>query len=168
MVDNVIFIIASIILILVGLYVYLFRNAINPNNKVISMSFKESLDLTDLPIVTFYNNGCRYNFILDTGANLSVINSAISDSLKHEKVNAVGSVFGMEGNPTSVNYIKAPLEYKGTTYEELFQVIDMSTPFGRIKEESGVLLHGILGNAFFTKYKYVLDFENLIAYSKHK
>ena len=41
------------------------------------ISFKETLDLTDLPIVTFEQNGNKINFLLDTGANRSVINKAI-------------------------------------------------------------------------------------------
>ena len=32
------------------------------------------------------------------------------------------------------------------------------------EKESGLKLHGIIGNRFFEKYKYVLDFKDLIAY----
>ena len=43
---------------------------------------------------------------------------------------------------------------------------DMSSSFDVIKRSTGVNIHGILGTAFFNKYKYILDFDKLIAYSK--
>ena len=72
----------------------------------------------------------------------------------------------MEGNKINVSYIKASLIYKDKTYEENFQVVDMTASFNAVKAESGVTLSGILGNSFFKKYQYVLDFNSLIAYSK--
>lgn len=130
------------------------------------MSFRESMDLTDLPIVTFYNNGRKFNFLLDTGATMSVIDSNALNNLKYIKSEDSGALFGMEGNKIEVSYIKASLEYKEEEYEEEFQVVDMSAAFGQIKTESGVNLSGILGSLFFKRYQYVLDFESLIAYSK--
>ena len=58
-----------------------------------------------------------------------------------------------------------PIVYKDKEYQEDFQVIDLSKAFGVIKSESGVNLHGILGNSFFQKYKYVINFDELIVYS---
>ena len=43
---------------------------------------------------------------------------------------------------------------------------DMTAAFGSIKKETGVTIHGILGAKFFNEFKYVLDFKELIAYSK--
>ena len=34
-----------------------------------------------------------------------------------------------------------------------------------IKLEYGINLHGILGSTFFQKYRYVLNFDELVAYS---
>lgn len=130
------------------------------------MSFKESMDLTDLPVITFYNGGNKYNFLLDTGANLSIIDASILSSLYYEELPYVGNVFGMEGIKVEVPYVRILLEYKGKYYEESFQVLDMSTAFGHVKAESGVTISGVLGNKFFKTYKYILDFDSLIAYSK--
>lgn len=162
------------ILIILGVIIVLFIIGItiydlikfDKIKKIDTISFKESLDLTDLPIITLYNNGKRFNFLLDTGASLSVIDSNILNKLQYSKVNMVGTVFGMEGNKIDVEYIGAELTYKNKIYYENFQVVDMSAPFKEIKSESGVTLSGILGNSFFTKYKYILDFNSLIAYSK--
>lgn len=135
-------------------------------NKREKISFKESMDLTDLPIITLYNNNRRFNFMLDTGATMSLIDENVLSNLDYEESEESGTIFGLEGNKVAVNYVKAKLNYKDRDYEEEFQVMDMSAPFNHIKSENGVTLSGILGNSFFTKYKYVLDFKELIAYSK--
>lgn len=132
----------------------------------VDMSFKESMELVDLPVITFYNNGNKFNFLLDTGATMSVIDSNVLDSLSYEKLDDTGTIYGMEGNKIDVSYVRASLEYKDKEYEEDFQVVDMSAAFGQVKAESGVNLSGILGSLFFKKYQYILDFESLIAYSK--
>lgn len=135
-------------------------------SKRISMSFREAMDLVELPVITFYNGGKKFNFLLDTGATISVIDSNVLDNFSHEKVEATGVLWGMEGNKIDVSYIRAFLGYKDKVYEEDFQVVDMSSAFGEVKAESGVTLSGILGNSFFKKYQYVIDFNSLIAYSK--
>lgn len=131
----------------------------------INMSFKEAMDLVELPVITFYNGDKKFNFLLDTGATISVINSNILDNFTHEKVESTGILWGIEGNKINVSYIKASLIYKDKTYEENFQVVDMTASFNAVKAKSGVTLSGILGNSFFKKYQYVLDFNSLIAYS---
>ena len=57
------------------------------------------------------------------------------------------------------------IRYKGKDYSEEFQSIDMSIPFSNLKSDFGVNLHGILSSTFFQKYKYVLNFDELVAYS---
>lgn len=134
--------------------------------KRVNMSFKEAMDLVDLPVITFYNDGKKFNFLLDTGATMSVIDSNVLDNFSHKKLDDTGTIYGMEGNKIDVSYVRALLEYKGMNYEEDFQVVDMSTAFNQVKAESGVTLSGILGSLFFRRYQYILDFESLIAYSE--
>lgn len=131
-----------------------------------AMSFREAMDLTELPIVTFYVGEKKLNFLLDTGANTSIMDSTSLESVPYEKTNYCRSVTGMEGNSIETPVVIMNLSYRDKIYKEEFQSVDMSAAFGAIKQESGVTVNGILGNAFFTKYKYVLDFKDLIAYSK--
>ena len=60
------------------------------------------------------------------------------------------------------------ISYKEQDFTSDFCVMDLSAAFDNVKNESGVTVHGILGNSFFTKYKYVLDFDELVAYNKYK
>jgi hypothetical protein len=130
------------------------------------MSFRESMDLTDLPIVTFYQGNNRFNFLLDTGANLSVINSSTLNNFQYKEVEGTGNIVGVEGIKKEVSYVNIDLNYKDTKYTEQFQVLDMQDAIDHVKSESGVNMVGILGNNFFRRYKYILDFNELIAYSK--
>lgn len=129
------------------------------------MSFKESMDLCELPIVTFLNNGKKLNFLLDTGASASVIDSNALEGVLFTKLDKIGDIFGMEGNKKEVTFIKMSLSYRGRTYDDEFQVVDMSFPFGSMKTDFGVNLHGMLSSSFFQKYQYMLDFQELVAYS---
>ena len=131
------------------------------NSKI---SFKEAMDLAELPVVTFYNGDKKLNFLLDTGSNVSYINSSIINLLDHKKTDKETNTIGVEGNKINNQLCKMSVTYKSKVFEEEFGIIDLDEPFNVIKQESGVQIHGILGSKFFEKYKYVLDFKELIAY----
>lgn len=134
------------------------------------MSLKESLDLTGIPIVTFAQENAKYNFLLDTGSDISYINSKIVDNsaIKYEATDYKLAGFISAGGLSSsdIKIIDIPFEYKRTSFKESFAVLDLTESFAQIKEENGVTLHGILGNTFFTKYGYILDFKELKFYTK--
>lgn len=130
------------------------------------MSFKESLDLCSLPVVTFYQGDKKYNFLLDTGSSNSVINKDVLKSIKHTLINKASTLYGMEGNPEIVPFCSITLSFNNKDYTYEYLIKNLRKPFKVIKEESGVTLHGILGSNFFNAFKYVLDFDKLIAYSK--
>lgn len=135
--------------------------------KRVNMSFKEAMDLVELPVVTFYNGDKKLNFLLDTGSNISQINSSVLPLLDHKKVEEKDmDVTGIEGNKVNTEFCEMTITYKGQEFVGEFCIHDLDDAFAIVKEESGVQIHGILGSLFFQKYKYVFDFESLIAYSK--
>ena len=131
------------------------------NSKI---SFKEAMDLVELPVVTFYNGDKKLNFLLDTGSNVSYINSSIIPLLDHEKTDKEMNTIGIEGNKVSNQFCKMSVTYKNQVFEDEFSIADLDEAFNVVKQESGVQIHGILGSKFFERYKYVLDFKELIAY----
>lgn len=131
------------------------------NSKI---SFKEAMDLVELPVVTFYNGDKKLNFLLDTGSNVSYINSSIIPLLDHEKTDKEMNTIGIEGNKVSNQFCKMSVTYKNQVFEEEFSIADLDKAFSVVKQESGIQIHGILGSKFFERYKYVLDFKELIAY----
>lgn len=157
-------IIVLITVLIAGSFAFIVDRVRRKND--VQVSFKESLDLCDLPVITFYNNGKKINFLLDTGANLSVIDSNILDQFDYKEYDVMGVVYGIEGNIQNIKYVTMDILYKNMNFNEQFQVMDMGAAFGNVKSESGVTLHGILGNNFFKKYKYILDFDILAAIIK--
>lgn len=130
------------------------------------MSFREAMDLTELPIVTFYNNDKKLNFLLDTGSDLSHINKSLLPSLKYKEIDESRNIISVGGNTQSLGCCDMAVTYKNKKFIDRFYISDLDEAFGVIKAETGVQIHGILGSKFFAKYKYILDFESLIAYSK--
>lgn len=130
------------------------------------MSFRESLALADLPVITFYQENTKMNFLFDTGANLSVIDSSIASNIKTEPTNRVSKLSGIGGKIVNNPIVNITFQYKDRMFTEGFQVVDMSETFSAIKKSTGVTVHGMIGNAFMQRYKYVLDFDDMIAYSK--
>lgn len=128
--------------------------------------FKAGFDLTGLPVVTLYQGEQKLNFLLDTGSTDCIIDSNIIANIDYKLTNKANNLMGMEGNNRLVQICEITLYFnnKGYTYE--YQINDMKQCFDAIKAESGVTLHGIIGSKFFNKFKYVLDFDELIAYSK--
>ncbi len=131
-----------------------------------NMSFREAMDLVELPIVTFYNKDTKLNFLLDTGSDLSYINKSILPSLEYKEINESKNIISVGGNSQSLGCCDMTVTYRNQKFTDKFYISDLDEAFGAIKAETGVQIHGILGSKFLAKYKYILDFESLIAYSK--
>lgn len=128
------------------------------------ISFKEGLDLTELPIVTFNHKDSKLHFLLDTGSNISYIDTSVLPSIEARDLNASSSTFGVEGKGIDTHHYMIEIGYKDQKFDEEFGAVDLSSAFGAIEKASGIKLHGIIGNRFFEKYKYILDFKELTAY----
>lgn len=129
-----------------------------------NISFREAMDLVELPIITFYNKDKKLNFLLDTGSDLSYINKSILPSLEYIEINESRNIISVGGNSQSLGCCNMTITYKSQKFIDKFYISDLDEAFGAIKAETGVQIHGILGSKFFVKYKYVLDFKDLIAY----
>ena len=159
-------IIIILFLITISVIYYIVRET---NSKIDSyMSFRESMDLTELPVVTFYQGDTKINFLLDTGSNNSIINEKALKELKikHKNLNIKTATTGVDGEDVEGYKVEVEFNYKGYFFLYHFQIMNISKAFDSIKKETGVTIHGILGNQFFKQYSYILDFEKLVAYSK--
>lgn len=131
-----------------------------------TMSFREALALAELPVVTFYQGDKKLNLLLDTGANISIIDKEVASTINTKETPRVSKITGIGGSVKDVAIVDIVLQYKNNTFKDGFQVTDMSSTFSAIKNATGVTVHGIIGNKFMQKYKYILDFDKMIAYSK--
>lgn len=150
---------------LLAMFAGFIGNKISLANKG-QVSFIEALDLTGLPVVTFKQGDNKINLLIDTGSSKSVILPSVLNTFKHEKLNEGGTIFGMEGNTIETVFVSMDFALNKTNYSEKFQVVDMSNAFNTLKQDTGVTIHGILGNTFFEKYGFVIDFKDFVAYAK--
>ena len=132
------------------------------------LSFYESMKLCNLPIITMRVGDEDLNFLLDTGSMESIMDIRVINLLKlpykpHEKT---FDIYGVTGTTVKVPSVLINLEYKGNVYEGHFMAQNLGDSMDMVKQEYGVRIHGILGAKFFDKYKYVLDFKTLTAYTK--
>lgn len=141
----------------------LIKTLFSPKNPI---PFGQGLDLTGLPIVTLRQGEKKLNFVLDTGSNHNIIDNHVLPEIKHTMTNMCSDIYGIDGNKTSNRFCIITVSYKDVNYEYEYQVCDMSNAFDNIKQETGVTVHGIIGSGFFQKFQYVLDFKDLIAYSR--
>lgn len=152
--------------IFVALLITFFEDLKRSNRKKIS--FKEALDFTELPVVTFVGKGRKLNFLIDTGANNSILNESVANCMKLEYTEFDGIDTNTAGGNINLNKVtNLTIKFDDKReYNENFLITNMDEAFDSIKAESGVMIHGILGSNFFTKYKYIIDYDSLALYVK--
>lgn len=160
------YIITVIILLILSYIIIIYKT--NKENKYLnkSVSLKESMDLVGLPIITVNCDTTKLNFLLDTGSNMSQVNTKVLSCIKYKINKDKNSVIGIEGNAKNTDCCLIDFNYKNQFFTNTFLINDLSKVFDTIKVEYGVQIHGIIGNDFITKYKYILDFDKYIAYPK--
>lgn len=164
MIFKILFIIC--VAIFVALTITFFEDLKRSNRKKIS--FKEALDLTELPVVTFIGNGRKLNFLIDTGANNSILNESVANKMKLKCEEFDGIETNTAGGNINLNRVtNLVIKFDDKReYDECFLISNMDEAFDSIKTETGVMIHGILGSNFFAKYKYIIDYDSLALYVK--
>lgn len=152
----------SIIVLLAVMGAYILYAAYAKSKDVIS--FKQSMELCDLPIVIFYIGEKKLNFVLDTGCVQSMLDADVIDKYKLN-VTYTGETFevwGANGKCSTDKMSILGLYYNEKKFEETFVCSStIKHTFSWLKQTKGVTVHGLLGSNFFNKYKYILDFKKL-------
>lgn len=156
-----------IILVVIGiaLIVNYFESKIKKERGKISL--KESLDLAEIPIVTFLEGDTKLNFLLDTGSSDSHISTSAAKMLIGTPMETDYSYTTSNGSSTVSKVIDSVLKYKEEEFKvSLFVNEGLDESFETVKSNCGVQLHGILGSDFLREHKYIMDFAELVAYHK--
>ena len=156
-------------LVIVALIAVIINGAEDYNNisKINKLSFKGPVSDLTVPIVTLFNNGKAFDFVVDTGANYSVINAEYLKLFDAKVIKGItGQVYGIDGNPQDVYYARIQLSQCNDTFIEEFQVFDIQSMCDNLKEDHGINIVGVLGSSFFQRYKFIIDFNELNMY-KH-
>lgn len=133
-----------------------------------SISFMETFNLTEMPIVTFLAGDTKINLLLDTGSTSSYISKNASNLITGSEAVCNMNVISANGtNKLSCRVVDTFLSYNNKDYEiKLLVNENLDKSFKDIKDSKGITLHGILGSDFMDKHSYIIDFEKYIVYSK--
>jgi hypothetical protein len=121
---------------------------------------------TGLPLIAvkiFEHDIC---LMLDTGSNRNIIDHRIYDHFKDRLIPSESSseVFTLNGTAAGIT-IDVPFKLEAHDYQEPFLCTEITDAFDKIHEESGIQIHGILGNNFFLKHGWILDFDKIEVYN---
>lgn len=131
-------------------------------------SIKESVLNHGFPIIKMTIFDKRYNFVLDTGANINVLDSSV---LKDFPENAVkyteGAGFIGAGDVAkqATQNCSLSMTYNKQVFTEQFQVTNLTEMFDFIEQTEGIRIHGMLGSKFFTEHQWTLDFEKMVIWT---
>ena len=78
--------------------------------------------------------------------------------MEYTKLSAEGTVYGVDGNETPVEYVNVKLSYGKNKYSDDFQVTRVHA-FDNLLEANNVKISGILGNSFLNNYNCNISFE---------
>lgn len=159
-----------IILIVVGILAVIINGVFDykeqASNKI---SFSKAMKTLSLPIITLFVNDKPYNFIVDTGANYSLINTNALKELEHYLIKDIqGTTYDVSGQVHTVSYARINLTHCNTKFVDEFQVMDISNVINNLKMSDGVEIVGIIGSSFLKRYNFIVDFAELNTYPKYK
>lgn len=119
------------------------------------------------PLIKVKVNDRICSFLLDTGANVNIINEKVFDEINQDgtfKLDKSEGIITGKGMMESPGTTTLSFKYRTKKFEQEFDVIDMSEAFNGIKEDTGINIDGILGDGFFQEYQWVIDFEKLVTW----
>ena len=140
----------------------------NKSISLLAISFRQGFIPPKLPIVTFQQGDKDITFLIDSGSNQNVVNKEALEFIEHEPVETEDkfTLSGLNATKTEVSLCSIKFSNDGKEYKQNFLVADLSDPVRGIKTDHGLTVNGMLGSPFLEEYKVVLDYDQMVAYSK--
>lgn len=118
-----------------------------------------------LPLLIVKAQAKNLCFLLDTGSNINVLDKKVAEFFRLSASTTHQKQFGIDGTLQITDVVKLTFSLEEREYKADFSVMDLSSAFGKVEEESGIQIHGLLGCSFMEQQKWVLDFEKLCLFT---
>lgn len=128
------------------------------------------LQKTGLPLISTSGKLKNICFLIDTGSTHNTLFDFVYEHFKDE-FKVLGSTcrtMGIEGHYKEAPVIEATFNFEGADYTSSFAVLDASEAIAQIQEETGVQIHGVLGNQFLMENNWIIDFDRLKIIANNK
>lgn len=125
------------------------------------VSLNSILSKLGLPLLIVKAQAKNLCFLLDTGSNINVLDKKVAEFFQLSSGTVQRQQFGIDGTLQITDVVEMTFSLEEREYKAAFSVMDLSSAFGKVEEESGIQIHGLLGCSFMEQQKWVLDFENL-------
>lgn len=118
-----------------------------------------------LPLLIVQAQAKNLCFLLDTGSTINVLDRRVVEFFQLSGETAKQRQFGIDGELQTTDVVELAFSLEEQEYKANFSVMDLSSAFGKVEEESGIQIHGLLGCSFMEQQKWILDFEKLCLYT---
>lgn len=137
--------------------------------KKTNLTFKDSIHNTGLPIISLKlqipdKTFITYNFIVDTGSTVNVINTSYVKDLYSEDIKLNTELYGIGGNSGEAKKYRLYFINDNNLYSGEFVSKDLSSSLNYIEEITGYTIHGLIGTNFLEEFKYKIDFSKYQLY----
>lgn len=128
--------------------------------KTISTSFEEGLQKTHLPIIKLKHKEKEYNFLIDTGSDISYLYYRKVKELEGRNTNITipGVCFG-QGSCETTPLFEVDLTLNSWTFTETFATPNLDDIVEHFRKEYNTDFTGVLGSDFLSKYHYIINFK---------
>ena len=120
-----------------------------------------SLSKIGLPVSSKRHRFLACAFMRITGSNINILDRRVAEFFQLSASPIRQKQFGIDGTLQTSAVVELAFSLEEREYKADFSVMDLSSAFGKVEEESGIQIHGLLGCSFMEQQKWVLDFENL-------
>lgn len=118
-----------------------------------------------LPLLIVKAQAKNLCFLLDTGSNVNVLDRRVAEFFQLSGGTAKQRQFGIDGELQTTDVVELAFSLEEQEHKANFSVMDLSSAFGKVEEESGIQIHGLLGCSFMEQQKWILDFEKLCLFT---
>lgn len=148
-------------------FVFLKAQMDTTSTDLTEISFRETLELVEAPVVTFKtkaSNGTdlKLNLLIDTGSSHSFFDTNVIrdvDIMMYDCNDTNQSVTTQGGELDVTSSINLSFSYDLFIFDENFLLLDMTKTNQFLREKHGFQIAGILGNTFFKETKTYIDYE---------
>ena len=131
------------------------------------LEFSDVYHTHKLPVVKLSFNNQKYNILIDTGADINILNKSVFDAIYGGTISTLhNGLITTAGSDVVSEKAELSFKYINKVFTEEFVLLNLDKNFQSILEDKNMQLHGVLGSNFFEKHRWSVDFDNMVIWTK--